>query len=59
MDLYNNNAGRQMALDPSNRDGRAEEVIREVLREGRAAPAARSEFGVLSASFFRLTDVGI
>ena len=35
MDLYNNNAGRQMALDPRNRDRRAEEVILEALREGR------------------------
>ncbi len=35
MDLYNNNAGRQMALDPRNRDRTPEEVIREALRAGR------------------------
>jgi len=32
MDLYNNNVGRQMALDPRNRDRPPEEVIREALR---------------------------
>ena len=35
MDLYNNNAGRQMALDPRNRDRTPEEVILEALRAGR------------------------
>ena len=35
MDLYNNNAGRQMALDPRNRDRPPEEVILEALRAGR------------------------
>ena len=35
MDLYNNNAGRRMALDPRNRDRTPEEVILEALREGR------------------------
>ena len=35
MDLYNNNAGRQMALDPRNRDRPPEEVILEAMREGR------------------------
>jgi hypothetical protein len=39
MDLYNNNAGRRMALDPRNRDRRPEEVILEALRDGRLQTA--------------------
>jgi hypothetical protein len=34
MDLFNNNVGRRLALDPRNKDRSAEEVILEALRNG-------------------------
>ncbi len=34
MDLYNNNAGRKLALDPANKGRPADEVILEALRQG-------------------------
>lgn len=34
MDLYNNNAGRKLALDPANKGRPAEEVILDALLQG-------------------------
>lgn len=34
MDLFNNNVGRRLALDPGNKDRPAEEVVLEALRNG-------------------------
>lgn len=34
MDLYNNNAGRKLALDPANKGRPADEVILDALRQG-------------------------
>lgn len=35
MDLYNNNVGRQLALDPRNEGRNDEEVILEALKDGK------------------------
>lgn len=35
MDLYNNNVGRRLALDPANRGRQAEEVILEAIQNGK------------------------
>ncbi|MCG8543939.1 MAG: hypothetical protein MJE12_06990 [Alphaproteobacteria bacterium] len=46
MDLFNNNVGRRLAMDPKNRDLPDEEVIMKALREGK-----------LQTEFFRVRPV--
>ena len=38
MDLYNNNTGRKLAVDPANKGRSAEDVVLEAIKNGQAQP---------------------